>query len=106
MLPLLKYVMCLLKGHNWKSKYALEILKFLCQQLSTMDVKLAHETFYGMFVNNSGKEDTCIGADLQMEHIVRLVKDNLKAVHSNKTEKNNGETYISFVRNEGHNKPI
>lgn len=22
MLPLLKYVMCLLKGHNWKSKYA------------------------------------------------------------------------------------
>lgn len=87
MLPLLKYVMCLLKGHNWKSKYALEILKFLCQQLSTMDVKLAHETFYGLFVNNSGKEDTCIGADLQMEHIVRLVKDNLKAVHSNKTEK-------------------
>lgn len=52
-----------------------------------MDVKLAHETFYGLFVNNSGKEDTCIGADLQMEHIVRLVKDNLKAVHSNKTEK-------------------
>lgn len=41
-----------------------------------------------------------------MEYIVRLVKDNLKVVYLNKIEKNNGEMYISFVRNEGYNKLI
>jgi tyrosyl-tRNA synthetase len=52
-----------------------------------MDMKSAHETFYGLFVNSSVKKDSCIATDLQMEHIVRLVKDHLKSVHSNKTEK-------------------
>jgi hypothetical protein len=52
-----------------------------------MDLKSANETFYGLFVNSTGKADSCIAADLQMKHLVRLVKENLKAVHSNKTEK-------------------
>lgn len=87
MLALLKYLLCLLKAHNWKSKYALAILGFLFQQHSSMDMKSAYETFYGLFVNSSGKSDSCIAIDLQMEHIVRLVKDHLKSIHSNKTEK-------------------
>lgn len=29
-----------------------------------MDVKLVYEIFYGLFVNNFGKEDICIGVDL------------------------------------------
>lgn len=32
-IPLLKYLMCVLKGHSDNSKYALEILRFLCHQL-------------------------------------------------------------------------
>lgn len=64
MLALLKYLMCILKGHNCKSKYALEILRFLCRQAS-MDLKSEHEIFYGLFVNSSGKSDSSIAADLQ-----------------------------------------
>lgn len=33
-----------------------------------MDLKLENETFYDVFVNNVEKSDSCIAADLQMEH--------------------------------------
>ena len=86
LLPLMKYLMCMLKGHNNNSKYALEILRFLFHQKCTLDEQTAYQSFYGLFVNNKGKHDTSIPADLQMEHIVKMIKGHLKAVHSNKTE--------------------
>lgn len=86
-IPLLKYLMCVLKGHSNNSKYALDILLFLCHQLGTLSEKTAQETFYGLFVNTKGKFDTSIGAYLQMEHVVRLVKGHLRSVSSNKSEK-------------------
>lgn len=52
-----------------------------------MSEKTAQETFYGLFVNTKGKFDTSIGADLQMEYVVRLVKGHLRSVSSNKSEK-------------------
>lgn len=85
-MPLMKYLKCILKGHNNNSKYALEILRFIVHQQCTMDEKTAHQSFYGLFVNNKGEFDSSIPADLQMEHIVRLIKGHLKAVHSNKTD--------------------
>jgi hypothetical protein len=85
-LALMKYLMCILKSNNNKSKYSLEILRFLCHQMATFSEKTALETFYGLFVNTKGKVDTSIGADLQMEHVVRLVKGHLRSVASNKSE--------------------
>lgn len=81
-LPLMKYFMCILKGHNNNSKYAFKILRFIVHQQCTMDEKTAHQSFYGLFVNNKGEFVSSIPADLQMEHIVRLIKGHLKAVHS------------------------
>ena len=87
MLPCLKYLMCILKANNNHSKYSLEILRLLALQQSLLDEKSAYETFYGLFVNTQGKFDSSFGCDLQMEHMVRLTKDHIKSVHSNKTEK-------------------
>jgi hypothetical protein len=86
MIPVMKYCMCVLKGHNNQSKYALEILRFLFLQLSVLDNKTACETFYGLFVNRRGKVDSNIAADLHMEHMVKKIKQHLKSLHSNKSE--------------------
>jgi hypothetical protein len=83
-LALMKCLMRILKSNNNKSKYSLEILRFLCHQMATFSEKTAQETFYGLFVNTKGKVDTSIGADLQMKHVVRLVKGHLRSVASNK----------------------
>lgn len=85
-LSLMKYTMCVLKGNNNRSKYALEILRFLFLQTSLLDLKTAKETFYGLFVNQKGKADTNIPADLHMEHFVKEIKEHLKSLHANKTE--------------------
>lgn len=80
MLYLMKYLMLILKGHNNKSKYALELLRFLCQQLALLSEQAANEVFYGLFVN-TGK--TIIPADLQMEQLVKLTKSHLRSMCSN-----------------------
>lgn len=99
MLPCLKYLMCILKANNNILKYALEILRLLAMQHSLLHEKSAHETFYGLFVNTQGKFDSSFGCDLQMEHLVRLTKEHIKSVHSNKTEKNSCKENCSICRN-------
>ncbi|KAH3820870.1 hypothetical protein DPMN_122619 [Dreissena polymorpha] len=79
----LKYLMLILKGHNSKSKYALEILRFLCQQYALLSKKQSHAAVYVLFVN-TGK--TIIPADLQMEHLVRITKTHIRAMCSNVTD--------------------
>ncbi|XP_046546331.1 uncharacterized protein LOC124256370 [Haliotis rubra] len=87
MISILKLAMLVCKGSSTKSKYALEILRFLCHQLATLSEKVANESFYGCFVNTGGKVDTHIAADMAMEHLVRNVKSHIQALHSNKSEK-------------------
>ncbi|WAR27510.1 hypothetical protein MAR_013214, partial [Mya arenaria] len=72
LLLLMKYLMLILKGHNTNSKYALELLRFLSQQLALPSQQDAHEVVYGLFVNTG---NTIIPSDLQMEHLVRLTKE-------------------------------
>lgn len=84
LLCLLKYIMIMLKGHRNKSKYALEILRLLCQQFALLSEKQACESLFGLFVN-TGK--AIIPADLQMEYIVKVTEGHLKSMCSNKTEK-------------------
>ncbi|XP_052809488.1 uncharacterized protein LOC128237953 [Mya arenaria] len=86
LLRTLKYLMVFLKGHNHRSKYALEILQFLCQQLAKLSEKVANSSLYGLFVNTGGKTNTHIPADLQMEHLVRVTKNHLKSMCSNVSE--------------------
>lgn len=74
LLSTMKYMMHVFKTHNSRSKYALEILRFLCHQQSSYSLKTAHEAVYGLFVNTGGKIDPHIPADLQMEHVIRKVK--------------------------------
>ncbi|XP_053405511.1 uncharacterized protein LOC123528628 [Mercenaria mercenaria] len=83
LLCLMKYLLLILKGHNNKSKYALELLRFLSQQLALLSERAANEVCYGLFVN-TGK--SIIPADMQMEHLVRLTKCHLRTMCSNVTD--------------------
>ena len=86
LLAVLKILMVIFKGHNTRSKYALEILRLLCQQFALLSESQAYSSLYGLFVNTGGKPDTNSPADLEMEHLVRLTKGHLKAMCSNKSE--------------------
>ncbi|XP_069108201.1 uncharacterized protein, partial [Argopecten irradians] len=87
LLPCLKYLMLVFKGHNNRSKYALEILRFLFHQTAILSEKVTHESLYGLFVNTQGKIDSNIPADLEMEYQVRHTKDQLRAMCANKSYK-------------------
>jgi len=93
LLQIMKYLMIVLKGHNNRSKYALEILRLLCYQYALLSEKSANETIYGLFVN-TGK--TIIPADLQMEYLVRLTKGHLRSMCSNVTEQSLVKRSSSF----------
>lgn len=93
LLVVMKYLMIILKGHNNRSKYALEILRLLCHQYALLSERSAHETIYGLFVN-TGR--TIIPADLQMEYLVRLTKGHLRSMCSNVTEKSLVKRSSSF----------
>ncbi|XP_053382760.1 uncharacterized protein LOC128549647 [Mercenaria mercenaria] len=83
LLNVMKYLMMMLKGHNNRSKYALELLRLLCHQFALLSERTAHETLYGLFVNT---RKSIIPADLQMEYLVRLTKGHLRSMCSNVTE--------------------
>lgn len=85
---ILKFCMLVFKANSNLSKYALEILRLLVHQQSSLSLKAACEEFYGLFVNTKGKLDSHIPVDEQMEWIVGQVKAHIKHMHSNKTEKN------------------
>lgn len=88
MLRLLKHSMTVFKARSNNSKYALEIHRFLIQQISTLSEKEAAEVVTGMFVNTKGKADSYIPADLQMEYMVKTIKKHIKHMYSNKSEAN------------------
>ncbi|OWF37960.1 hypothetical protein KP79_PYT14281 [Mizuhopecten yessoensis] len=88
MITCMKYMMVMFKSHNSRSKYALQMLRFLCHQQASYSLKKGHESFYGLFVNTRGKKDSHIPADLQMEHIVRKTKTIIKGLGPMNTDKN------------------
>ncbi|XP_078328758.1 uncharacterized protein LOC144623808 [Crassostrea virginica] len=76
LIRLLKHSMTVFKSKSNNSKYALEIHRFLIQQTCTSE-KEAAGIVQGMFVNTSGKTDGHIPADLQMEYVVKTIKNTL-----------------------------
>ncbi|XP_006814411.1 uncharacterized protein LOC102801398 [Saccoglossus kowalevskii] len=85
---ILKMAMIIFKANNNLSKYALEIMRLLVHQLCIFSEQQANEEFYGLFVNTKGQINSFIPADRQMEYIVKLVKQNMKHMCSNKTGTN------------------
>ena len=87
-LRLFKLSMTVFKVQNNLSKYALELLRLLVHQQCILSLQGAHEEFYGLFVNTSGKLDGHIPADERMEWMVNVVKKHIKHMGSDQTEKN------------------
>ena len=87
-LPLLKLIMLLFKVNSNLSKYALEVMRLLVHQLCSLSEQAAHEEFYGLFVNTEGSPAGHVACDDRMEWQVKLVKDHIKHMASNKSEKN------------------
>ena len=102
---ILKVCMLYFKSFNNNSKYAYEILRLLVHQNCLLSEKEAHEEFYGLFVNSNGKFYGHIPADLAMEHLVKKVKEHIKHMFSNKTEKNiiSRTQAISIIKDIGEN---
>jgi hypothetical protein len=72
---LMKQCMVLFKAKSNNSKYAVEVHRFLVQQLCLLSELEAHEVVYSMFVNTKGHAHSHIPADLQMEYLVKLIKN-------------------------------
>ena len=85
---LMKQCLVIFKAKSNNSKYAVEVHRFLVQQLCLLSEKEAHETVYSMFVNTKGNVDSHIPADLQMEYLVKIIKKHIKHMYSNKSEQN------------------
>ncbi|KAL4233932.1 hypothetical protein ACF0H5_008604 [Mactra antiquata] len=97
MLSTMKYLMLFLKAHNNRSKYALEILRQLCQQYALLSEMDANKSMYGLFVNTGNRINTHIPADLQMEYLVRLTKGHLKSMCSNISEQTMKKEVLHFM---------
>ncbi|KAL4221560.1 hypothetical protein ACF0H5_019817 [Mactra antiquata] len=97
MLSTMKYLMLFLKAHNNRSKYALEILRQLCQQYALLSEMDANKSVYGLFVNTGNRINTHIPADLQMEYLVRLTKGHLKSMCSNISEQTMKKEVLHFM---------
>jgi hypothetical protein len=85
MLPIFKVLMQFFKSNSAKSKYADEILRFLIQ-MKRLSKEAADQCFYSLFVCINPNK--CIPVDLQMEHIVKTSKKQIKHMFSNKTSSN------------------
>lgn len=83
LIVVMKCMMMMFKTVNNNSKYALEILRFLCFHQSVYSLQTSYQSIHGLFVNTQGRGDSSIPADLHMEHMVK--KCMLKSLGSNKT---------------------
>lgn len=85
LMTVMKCMMMMFKTVNNNSKYALEILRFLCFHQASYSLQTSYQSIHGLFVNTQGKLDSSIPADLHMEHMVKKTKSMLKSLGSNKT---------------------
>ena len=72
----LKYLLPSFKGSNRKN-YSLEVLHTLYQYYYVLSPREAEEMLWCRFVNVSGLPGRNIAADLQMEHLNRVLKDSI-----------------------------
>ena len=77
-----RYLLPVFLGSH-QTNYSCEVLNMLFQQ----SYMLSSELIWSRFINVHGRPGKNIAADLQMEHLNRLVKQSIKTLGPNKTEK-------------------
>jgi hypothetical protein len=85
---LLKLLAAALHVKSNKSKYSLEIIRYLIHHNEVLSQRASLETFYRQFVNTNGTPSGHIPADLQNEYIVKEEKEMLRHMYSGKSDKN------------------
>lgn len=81
-----RYLLPLFKSSGRKN-YAVEVLKMLCQYEYELTPRQAQELIWSRFVNTHGVRGRNIPCDLHQEHLNRVVKDAIRGLHANKTER-------------------
>ena len=85
---LIKILMWMFKANKpLVSKYGIECLRFLVQQLYVLSEQRATQSFYGMFINTKGKIDSFVASDMWMEWVVRVVKKHITPMMANQNAK-------------------
>lgn len=87
-MSLLKFLLPMLHVSSSKSKYAIEISRYLVQHLAVFSCRLGHETFYRQFVNVNGTVSGHIPVDLQNEYFVKKEKICVRHMYSGQSDKN------------------
>lgn len=81
-----KYLLPVFKSSGRKN-YAIEMLNMLCQYEYELTPRQAQELIWSRFVSTHNAPGHNIPGDLHQEHLNRVVKDSIRGLHANKTEK-------------------
>ena len=82
-----KYLMLYCKADSHSSKYALECLYQLFTTMSLLSTRDSERLIWNRFVNNANMRGTNIPLDLDVEHSNNVVKQGIKHLGPNLTEK-------------------
>ena len=80
-----RYLLPLFKSSGRKN-YSIEVLNMLCQYEYKLTPCQAQELIWSRFISTHNSWANIPG-DLHQEHLNRVVKDAIRGLHSNKTEK-------------------
>ncbi len=81
-----RYLLPLFKSSGRKN-YSIEVFNMLCQYEYNLTPRKAQELIWSRFISTHNAPGRNIPGDLHQEHLNRVVKDAIRGLHSNKTEK-------------------
>ena len=81
-----KFLMLIFKAAQRKN-YACEAFNLLAQQKFILSQRLSQQVKWSRFINARGGAGNNIPADLHMEHLNRVLKDGIKGLGANKTDR-------------------
>ena len=81
-----RYLLPIFLGSG-RTNYSCEVLNMLFQHTYALSPRLSFQLLWSRCINVHGRQGKNIPADLHMEHLNRLVKDAVKNLGANKTEK-------------------
>ena len=81
-----KFLMLLFKAAQRKN-YACEAFNLLAQQKFILSPRLSKQLTWSRFINTRGGMGNNVPADLHMEHLNRVLKDGIKGLGANKTDR-------------------
>jgi len=81
-----KFLLILYKSSG-KKNYACEAMAFLARYQFVLSPRLSHQLLWSRFINTHGKPGRNIPCDLHIEHLNRVLKNGVRNLGANKTEK-------------------